>query len=138
MHQGSKRKYREHKDSISTMQRLKSLPASCEPPSLKRPHQDQTESAAPPVTITPSTQLLQLLDFSSLQNVADIAVRFDQISHALIHDFRLVVGRGHGEGNHKIETEMQILEMEFYLWKEGFHEDPFTHGSEEQKTSGKW
>jgi hypothetical protein len=28
--------------------------------------------------------------------------------------------------------------MEFYLQKAKCHEDPFTHGSEEQKVSGRW
>lgn len=36
------------------------------------------------------------------------------------------------------EFAFEILELEFYLWKYEIHEDPFTHGSEEQKRSGKW
>ncbi|KAF8641302.1 hypothetical protein AX16_010081 [Volvariella volvacea WC 439] len=35
-------------------------------------------------------------------------------------------------------TEFQIMEMEYYLLKGECHEDPFTHGSEEQKFSARW
>ena len=37
-----------------------------------------------------------------------------------------------------LEIEYDILEIEFYLLKEGCHEDPYTHGAEEQRSSGRW
>ena len=76
--------------------------------------------------------LPQLLDFSSLNLASDICNRFDQVANALLFDFRLTLTCG------DVETQFEILEMEFYLQKSHCHEDPFTHGSEEQKTSGRW
>jgi hypothetical protein len=35
-------------------------------------------------------------------------------------------------------TDLEILEMEFYLIAPEVHEDPFCHGSVEQKESGQW
>ena len=40
-------------------------------------------------------------------------------------------------GLHTIHN-FAILELEFYLYKTGCHEDPFTHGTEEQRLSGRW
>ena len=77
-------------------------------------------------------KLLQLLDFSALDNISAISDRFDQVGNALLHDYILVVRCG------EVETEFRILELEFYLQKHGCHEDPFTHGSEEQKICGRW
>ncbi len=74
-----------------------------------------------------------LLDFSSVQEEEEIKSRLDQISRSLLHDFRLAVRRADGK-----EAEFEVLEAEFYLQIEGIHEDPFTHGSEEQKFSGRW
>ena len=76
--------------------------------------------------------LLNLLDFTSLTTTDDILARFDVLSRALLHDFHLVVRCG------TVDTLFEILELEFYLQKAGCHEDPFTHGSEEQKVSGRW
>ena len=76
--------------------------------------------------------LLQSLDFSSLYCTSTISERFDHVARSLLHDFHLIVKSGH------VETVFEILELEFYLWKDGCHEDPFTHGSEEQKICGKW
>jgi hypothetical protein len=78
--------------------------------------------------------LAQLLDFSapSLENISAISDRFDQVANDLLHGYILVVRCG------GVETEFRILELEFYLQKHGCHEDPFTHGSEEQEISGRW
>ncbi|KAH6879912.1 hypothetical protein BKA70DRAFT_1576095 [Coprinopsis sp. MPI-PUGE-AT-0042] len=35
-------------------------------------------------------------------------------------------------------TRLQVLEHEFYFQKSEIHEDPFTHGAEEQKILGRW
>lgn len=78
-------------------------------------------------------EFIQLLDFSSITKDEEIATRMSQISKALLHDIRLVARKASGK-----ETEFEVLEAEFYLQIEGIHEDPFTHGSEEQKFSGRW
>jgi hypothetical protein len=74
-----------------------------------------------------------LLDFSLVHTEEEIASRFDRIAKALMHEFRLVVRRENAQ-----EMELEILEAEFYLQVAGCHEDPFTHGSEEQRVSGRW
>ncbi|KAG6844461.1 hypothetical protein H0H87_006744 [Tephrocybe sp. NHM501043] len=76
--------------------------------------------------------LQQNLDFSSLNTASTINKRFDTVGYALLHDFHLVVRSGDEE------EAFEILELEFYLRKDGCHEDPFTHGSEEQTISGRW
>ena len=76
--------------------------------------------------------LPELLDFASVSSPADISLRFQQIASALLHDFCIVLT------SLDIQTEYEILEIEFYLQKSGCHEDPFTHGSEEQEQSGRW
>lgn len=81
----------------------------------------------------------QLLDFSSVERDEEIATRCDRISRALLEEFRLVVKPPTKAGKPPPdEIEFQVLEAEFYLRLEGCHEDPFTHGSEEQKVSGHW
>jgi hypothetical protein len=80
----------------------------------------------------PDTQLACLLDLTPLTTLLDISSRFDQIADALFFDFQLSLGCGN------VQTEFEILELEFYLKNPGCHEDPFTHGSEEQKQSGRW
>lgn len=82
--------------------------------------------------VNSDAKLVQLLDFSTLDNVEAISDRFDQVGNALLHDYVLVVRCG------EVETEFKILELEFYLLKHKCHEDPFTHGSEEQKICGQW
>ncbi|KAG6886731.1 hypothetical protein C0995_005393 [Termitomyces sp. Mi166 len=76
--------------------------------------------------------LLRSLDFSTLHSTSTISDRFDHVGRSLLYDFHLVVKSGHEE------TVFEILELEFYLRKDGYHEDPFTHGSEEQRVCGKW
>jgi hypothetical protein len=74
--------------------------------------------------------LQQLLDFSRLSDEQCIKAHFDVVANALLRDFHLVLKC------ENVETEFQILELEFYLQKAGCHEDPYTHGGEEQKISG--
>ncbi|KAJ3573707.1 hypothetical protein NP233_g2259 [Leucocoprinus birnbaumii] len=76
-------------------------------------------------------KLHDLLDFSALEDEVAISSRFDVIAQVFMHEYQLVVGHN-GD-----ETPFEIQEMEFYLQKAGCHEDPFTHGSEEQKVSGR-
>ncbi|CAA7259414.1 unnamed protein product [Cyclocybe aegerita] len=84
----------------------------------------------PPLSLK---EFAELLDFTVVESEEEIKTRFDRIAKALLHEFRLVVRKPDGT-----ETEFDFLEAEFYLQIEGIHEDPFTHGSEEQKVSGRW
>ncbi|THU86181.1 hypothetical protein K435DRAFT_590386, partial [Dendrothele bispora CBS 962.96] len=79
--------------------------------------------------------LLQLLDLTLLSDSDSISRRFNDIADLLLRKFELVVKSYH---ENQRETCYKILELEFYLWKTGCHEDPFTHGSEEQRLSGQW
>ena len=75
-----------------------------------------------------------LLDLTSLTTADEISRRFDEIADALFFRYRLCLDSGDGVP----PTDFDLLEFEFYLKKPGCHEDPFTHGSEEQKQSGRW
>ncbi|THH07931.1 hypothetical protein EW146_g9156 [Bondarzewia mesenterica] len=103
--------------------------------------------------VRPSDQDLQhLLDFSStsLTSSSAITSRFDEIASYLLHHARLICQTYlpdkscsdsksiDGTSTSTIIEEYEILEVEFYLIKTGIHEDPFTHGNEEQRTSGQW
>ncbi|KAF9035891.1 hypothetical protein BJ165DRAFT_1409263 [Panaeolus papilionaceus] len=92
---------------------------------------DASGSAA--LELTPK-EFENLLDLSSLQTEAEIETRLDQISTALMYNFRMAVRREGVEGL----IEFDIIEAEFYLQIGEIHEDPFTHGSEEQRFSGRW
>jgi len=122
-----------------------------------KPESDDTSSAADAAPFDPSGASIafqRLLDFSQVTNEEDSRRRLGQISESLIHNFRLVVRRG-GHGNvdesagsgkgkkaineNEEETEFEVLEAEYYLLiGNEIHEDPYTHGSEEQKVSGRW
>ena len=104
-------------------------------PSDPRPH-PQTDTAPALPCVTP-TALLALLDFTPLTSHAAIAGRFDAIAEALLHRFRLRMAHPDDAGTLGY-TDYEVLELEFYLYMPGLHEDPFTHGSEEQKVSGNW
>jgi len=86
---------------------------------------------ANPVSVIQSG-LHDLLDFTSLGDEISITNRFDTIARVLMHEHQLVVLCA------GTETAFEIQEIEFYLQKVGCYEDPFTHGSEEQKVSGRW
>jgi hypothetical protein len=101
----------------------------------KKPRASTVDAAAvndPTFQVNDIPSLKKLLDFTALNDLSAISNQFDQVANALLHDFCLVVKCG------STETEFQILELEFYLLKSGCHEDPFTHGTEEQKVGGKW
>ncbi|KAG7091768.1 hypothetical protein E1B28_008170 [Marasmius oreades] len=86
------------------------------------------------------SDLLTLLDLTSASSETDIHERFEEIAEYLLsRRFQLVIRR-HGLLEPDCEEEIcyELLEIEFYLWKSGCHEDPFTHGSEEQRISGQW
>ncbi|KAG8940357.1 hypothetical protein FRC04_005412 [Tulasnella sp. 424] len=90
---------------------------------------DPAKSA--PSTSQPKAPLETLLDLSEVDN-EQLQARFDEIAAALIHHSRLQVVNGD-----KI-TKYQVLEAEFYLRDSVRHWDPFTHGEEEQRLSGRW
>ncbi|KAI0321966.1 hypothetical protein OF83DRAFT_1096699 [Amylostereum chailletii] len=85
----------------------------------------------------PDGELDVLLDFSStaLSSTSSITERFDCIAELLFTRYRLVVNL---LGTSTSREEYDILEVEFYLDKEGCHEDPYTHGAEEQRVGGQW
>ncbi|KAI5115966.1 hypothetical protein M0805_000609 [Coniferiporia weirii] len=78
-----------------------------------------------------------LLDFTAVSSHADAHSCFDQIARLLLHDYLLVVTTQLSSAEPR-RIEYEFLEVEFYLRKEGVHEDPFTHGSQEQRSSGNW
>ncbi|KAG6847133.1 hypothetical protein H0H93_009937 [Arthromyces matolae] len=99
-------------------------------PIVKSPKKKRSTSA---VADNDMINLLQQnLDFSTSTTTSSIEERFSQIGRALLNDFHLVV-RSNDQ-----ETVFEILELEAYFRKDGCHEDPFTHGSEEQKICGRW
>lgn len=79
-----------------------------------------------------TVSLAELLDFSTLSSDLDINIRFEQLAEALLSEYSLILEHG------DTQTEFEVLELEFYLQKFGVHEDPFTHGSDEQRYSGRW
>ncbi|PFH45165.1 hypothetical protein AMATHDRAFT_162354 [Amanita thiersii Skay4041] len=99
-------------------------------PSVKKPKNESSPGPSSDAELS----LEDLVDFSTLTNPsqATIQQRFEAIAKALLCDNYLVVVSGNKE------TKYEILELEFYLWMDRFHEDPFTHGSEEQKIAGQW
>ncbi|KAI0684964.1 hypothetical protein BC835DRAFT_1386837 [Cytidiella melzeri] len=89
-------------------------------------------------------RLLRLLDFTTQNTSADILSQFSAIAEILLHQVHLRVtsaGSQNASTRREVDgttTDYELLEIEFYLWKAGSHEDPFTHGSEEQQHSGNW
>ncbi|KAF9254841.1 hypothetical protein L218DRAFT_885423 [Marasmius fiardii PR-910] len=87
------------------------------------------------VTQVSQQGLLSFLDLTSVSSEKEIHERFERIAECLLSgSFHLVIAR-HDPPE---EVSYELLEIEFYLWKSGCHEDPFTHGSEEQRVSGQW
>lgn len=78
--------------------------------------------------------LEELLDVPSDLAPDALDARFQSIANAILCDYELVLLSSSTAG----ETRYQVLEVEFYLWIDSTHEDPFTHGNEEQRISGQW
>jgi hypothetical protein len=92
---------------------------------------DTVDRALASPAVEPKTRpIAELLDVTTLNDATELSDRFNNIAHALFHDYVVSVTK---DGK---QTEYQILELEFYLQKAGWHEDPFTHGSEGQERSG--
>ncbi|KAI1791055.1 hypothetical protein LXA43DRAFT_450246 [Ganoderma leucocontextum] len=81
---------------------------------------------------TVSGDLMELLDLSQLDSMSAIETRFNQIASDLLHNYRIEVKSAKGA------EQLEVLEVEFYLYKTGCHEDPFTHASPEQSQRGRW
>ncbi|KAI0832918.1 hypothetical protein BC628DRAFT_1309312 [Trametes gibbosa] len=77
-------------------------------------------------------ELSGLLDFSALATPQEIVARFELLAAELLHNHRIEVARG------ETRELLELLELEFYLYKAGVHEDPFTHASAEQSELGRW
>ena len=88
------------------------------------------ESAVSP---TDQLSLMDLIDMSSLSSEShdDIQARFHEIARSLFHEHVLVIVPSGSDPASCVFYE--LLEVEFYLRKPGCHEDPFIHGTEEQK-----
>ena len=103
----------------------------------KRPNTDEPDPSSLRFQKKPKLDsediLEELLDIPS--NIAHDALeaRFQTIANAILFDHELVVSSSTAG-----ETRYQVLEVEFYLWIDSTHEDPFTHGNEEQRVAGKW
>jgi len=76
--------------------------------------------------------LPELLDLSILESSAQVSERFSQIANALLNKYLLCVEHG------GIITDFRLLEIEFYFFMEGVHEDPFCHGHVDQTRSAQW
>lgn len=74
-----------------------------------------------------------MLQFTRSTSTTDFQTRFNDIASSLFCDHKLSIIMG---GNIKILYE--FMEVEFYLYQPGCHEDPFTHRSHEQQTAGHW
>lgn len=101
--------------------------------SLKRARSENVAGAPGPALTKPPV-LPDLLDCTSLKDQAAIEARFHLIARSLLCEHVLVVKPAVDAP----EMEYELLEVEFYLLSAGYHEDPFTHGTDEQRTSGKW
>ena len=97
------------------------------------PPSSQAKKTKPTLETSTVLALQELLNFSQIKTQEDIERRFNHIAKTLLHEFHLVVANDTTQ-----EIAFEILEVEFYLQIGGFHEDPFTHGSEGQKILGKW
>ena len=88
-------------------------------------------------------KLVDLLDLRDVSSHDDLDFKFGEIARSLIHEHLLLLScstskltKG-AKGEVALEESYELLEVEFYLRKEG-HEDPFAHATPEQGVSGKW
>ena len=96
-------------------------------------------------------ELAQLLSFEELKTPEEIATRFHDIAQELFTNYRIRIQPGDknleqdpvetapvGSKDQVQYTELQLMEIEFYLISPNVHEDPYCHGSAEQMYSGRW
>ena len=76
--------------------------------------------------------LQDLLDLKGASH-EELDERFQSIANLILCHYELIVGSSSGE-----TRRYTVLELEFYLWMPGLHEDPYTHGSEGQRRPAQW
>lgn len=101
-----------------------------DPPEQPRKRQ-RTKKSIPDDAI----HLTEALDFTALNSVQEIPSRFDELAKSLMFSHIIHL---HAPGFPPNDIEYEILELEFYLYKPGFHADPFTHNASEQRKGGQW
>ena len=96
---------------------------------------DNTNVTSPALTPEPavSMSLPTLLDFTGIVTHQDISSRMANIADLLLCHYILEIKPNVGSA-----VEYEFMEVEFYLLKVPSHPDPFTHGAEEQRSSGRW
>ena len=88
-------------------------------------------------------KLVDLLDLRNVSSHDDLDFKFGEIARSLMHEHLLALSCSSSKRTNctkrkaALEESYEILEIEFYLRKEG-HEDPFAHATPEQGVSGKW
>ncbi|KAI0752693.1 hypothetical protein C8Q80DRAFT_1147701 [Daedaleopsis nitida] len=85
---------------------------------------------SPALDSTPD--LSELLNFCQLDTRDAVASRFSEIADQLLHHYCIEISTS------TRKKQLEILEIEFYLYKSGCHEDPYTHASSEQSQAGRW
>ncbi|KAI0757971.1 hypothetical protein C8Q74DRAFT_290534 [Fomes fomentarius] len=95
--------------------------------SLEPPH-----TPSVPAIAQTAADLSELLDFSKVDTREAITDRFYQLAYNLLHFYRVEIRTA------TAHEQLELLELEFYLYKSGCHEDPFTHASPEQSQLGRW
>ncbi|KAM5542461.1 hypothetical protein V8D89_003920 [Ganoderma adspersum] len=118
---------------LKSKSKSKSKAADAKPPtqtaSTSAEHHD---SDTPSDADNTSSDLIELLDLSRLDSMSAIEARFEKIAAELLHHYRIEVKSRKGT------DQLEVLELEFYLYKTDCHEDPFTHASPEQGQRGRW
>ena len=113
------------------------------------------EPPSPTSDSSPIVSLAKLLDVRSISTHSQMNARFNEIASLLLWECHLILSSTapsdssvSGSNNERdvvlpdekeeYEAVYELLEVEFYLKKLDCHDDPFTHGAEEQSSSGKW
>lgn len=83
---------------------------------------------------SPDIEPLQgLLNFDGLATHEEIFDRMRLIAKSLLSQHTLEIKSDNGK-----VVNYEFIEVEFYLLKNPSHMDPFTHGEDEQRYSGRW
>lgn len=90
----------------------------------------------PPVATLDAKALKDLFALQNLKNAAQVQERFEELASVIFSQYRLRVTRR--KENALVHTDLQLLEIEFYLISTGVHDDPFTHGAAEQRYNLCW
>ncbi|TFY71986.1 hypothetical protein EVG20_g1009 [Dentipellis fragilis] len=111
------------------------------PPNKAERPEKRVKSGLPEISTGGSDILRQLLDMTThdFSSPRALTERFDEIAALLLQRMVLVCQTNSPtEPEPKKSEEYEILELEFYLRMGDHHEDPYTHGSDEQRLSGRW